>query len=234
MNTINCLIVDDEPIACEIIRNYCSNLPSLNVTASCSNALEARKALKECQTDIMFLDIDLPVLSGVSFLNTLKDPPLVIFTTAYKEFALEAFDLEACDYLLKPFSLERFIIAVDKAICRLNASADSSQTIGNNYSFIRAEGKIYRVMHSDILYAEANGNYTRIFTEANVVETKMPFSLFERLLCKNTFIRVHRSFIVNKVKITHIEGNNIHLNKMHVPIGTNFRQDFFNAIGFDK
>src|SRR5690348_13472420 len=120
MAVVNCLIADDEPIAREIIQNYCAHLPNLKVVASCSNALEAKAAMQQQKVDILFLDINMPVLDGISFLKTIQHKPQVIFTTAYKEYALNAFDLAAVDYLLKPFSLERFIVAVDKALERIN------------------------------------------------------------------------------------------------------------------
>ena len=123
MNSIKCLVADDEPIARDILSNYCSHLPMLTVVAVCSNALEAKTEMQKQKVDILFLDINMPLLDGISFLKTLKDPPQVIFTTAYKEYALNAFDLAACDYLLKPFSLERFIVAVDKAIAQLDKSS---------------------------------------------------------------------------------------------------------------
>ena len=122
MNTYNCLIVDDEPVARDIIVNYCSHLPLIHIVAVCGNALEAKKILLEQPIDIIFLDIHLPILDGISFLKVLKNPPQIIFTTAFKEYAANAFDLEACDYLVKPFSLDRFIVAVDKAVERLMVS----------------------------------------------------------------------------------------------------------------
>src|SRR5688572_5839757 len=123
MKQLNCLIVDDEPIARQIIETYCSHLPELKIVASCGSVFEAKPFLQSQSIDILFLDINMPVLDGVSFLKTLKDPPQVIFTTAYKEYAVDAFDLAACDYLLKPFSLDRFLIAVDKAMLALRKSA---------------------------------------------------------------------------------------------------------------
>src|SRR5688572_23537766 len=166
MTRYNCLIADDEPIAREIIQGYCNHLPMLQVVASCGNALEAKAAMQQHTIDILFLDINMPVLDGIAFLKTLRYPPQVIFTTAYKEYALNAFDLAACDYLLKPFSLERFIIAVDKAMLSLRKSvaAPSQHTQSSNFIFIKAEGKIFKFFHNDILYAEASGNYTKFFT----------------------------------------------------------------------
>ena len=124
MTPIDCLIVDDEPIARDIIRTYCTHLPYLRVAGICGTALEARAALMQQKVDIVFLDINMPVMDGISFLKTLKTPPQVIFTTAYKEYAVDAFDLAACDYLLKPFSLERFIVAVDKALEKLQPAGN--------------------------------------------------------------------------------------------------------------
>ncbi|GAB3325471.1 LytTR family DNA-binding domain-containing protein [Larkinella ripae] len=235
MTTFQCLIVDDEPIARDIIQTYCSHFPYLRVVASCGNALEAKAVFQQHAIDILFLDINMPVLSGISFLKTLQQKPQVIFTTAYKEFALEAFDLAACDYLLKPFSLERFMVAIDKAVTQLQAtravSADRTDTQTEAYLFIKTDGKIYKIFHSDLLYAEANGNYTKIVTTQQTVFPGMTFSGFEELLPKSLFLRIHRSFIINKSRITHIEGNRVFIDKTELPIGSNYRDGFMKAIG---
>lgn len=234
---INCLIVDDEPIAREIIMTYCGHLPDLQVVASCGNALEAKAALQKYKTDILFLDINMPVLDGIAFLKTLKNQPQVIFTTAYKEFAVDAFDLSACDYLLKPFSLERFIVAVDKATERLSVDAHtvkeppSGEPANDDFIFVRADGKIYKIMLVELLYAEASGNYTKIVTTQSTILPGMTFSAFEALLSKSDFIRIHRSFIVNKAHITHIEGNRVFLNTLELPVGINYKEAFFKQLG---
>lgn len=236
MGRYNCLIADDEPIAREIIQGYCNHLPVLNVVAACANALEAKAVLQEQSIDILFLDINMPVLDGIAFLKTVKDPPQVIFTTAYKEYALNAFDLAACDYLLKPFSLDRFIVAVDKAISQLNkpvppAVAGLAETRGDHFTFIRTDSKIYKVLYSDILYAEANGNYTRIVMLQHTLMPGMTFSAVEQQLPRSLFIRVHRSFIVNKAAISHIEGNRVYIGKTEIPIGSNYKDDFLKQLG---
>ncbi|QDK80598.1 response regulator transcription factor [Spirosoma sp. KCTC 42546] len=235
MKTVNCLIVDDEPIAREIIQTYCNHLPILNVVASCDNAIAAKAELQKQPVDILFLDINMPILNGIAFLKTLKNQPQVIFTTAYKEYALDAFDLAACDYLLKPFSLERFIVAVDKALDRLQASSPPSPaTISEKseaYTFIKTDGKIYKLVHEDLLFAEANGNYTKISTTQTTFMPSMTFSSFVNLLPSSLFLRVHRSFIVNKSKITHIEGNRIFIDKTEIPIGSNYREEFLKELG---
>ncbi|GAB3902799.1 LytTR family DNA-binding domain-containing protein [Larkinella knui] len=235
MNPIHCLIVDDEPIAREIIQTYCGHFPHLNVVASCGNALEAKAALQKYAIDILFLDINMPVLNGISFLKTLKNQPQVIFTTAYKEYALDAFDLSAIDYLVKPFSLERFILAVDKAVERLQNKpvlvSESADLKPDDSIFIKTDGKIYKILYNELLYAEANGNYTKIVTSQSTILPGMTFSGFEELLPKPFFLRVHRSFIINKSKITHIEGNRVCIGKIEIPIGSNYRDGFLKALG---
>jgi DNA-binding LytR/AlgR family response regulator len=228
---INCLIIDDEPVARSIIRNYCSHIPVLNILAECGNALDAKDILLDEKVDLLFLDIHLPVLNGMEFLNTLKHSPLVIFTTAYEEYAVNAFNLSACDYLLKPFSLDRFIIAVDKVKERLREKISTLTAPSQDYFFIKSESKIFKIFYRDCLYAEAQGNYTRLVTVTTSHLTKMPFSTFIAMLPANLFIKVHRSFIINKEKISHIEGNRIFIMQKEVPLASNYREVFFKTIG---
>ncbi len=235
MTQIDCLIVDDEPIARDIIRTYCAHLPYLHVAGVCGSALEARTVLMQQKVDIVFLDINMPVMDGISFLKTLKTPPQIIFTTAYKEYAVDAFDLAACDYLLKPFSLERFIVAVDKALEKLqpagntlNAARESDE---DDFLFLKADGKIYKILYDDLLYAEANGNYTKVRTTHHTLLPAMTFSGFEELVPKSKFLRIHRSFIINKSKIDHIAGNRVFIQNTEIPIGSNYREQFLKQIG---
>lgn len=228
----NCLIVDDEPVARQIVQTYCGHLPVLQVVASCSNALEAKTVLLHERIDILFLDINMPVLSGLAFLKTLGKPPQVILTTAYKEYALEAFDLAACDYLLKPFSLERFIVAVDKAVERLQTNVPVAESAAEDYIFIKADGKIYKILYNDLLFATASGNYTRVVTRQQVLLPAMTFTSMEEQLPKKQFLRVHRSYIINKSKISHIEGNVVYIDQHEIPIGSSYKEDFLKEIGF--
>lgn len=234
MNKWKCVIADDEPIARDIIQSYCTHLPYLEIVASVGNAIEAKEALSKNNADILFIDINMPVMSGISFIKALKNPPQVIFTTAYKEFAVDAFDLAACDYLLKPFSLERFMVAVDKAVDRLQGRMPLQENISSaseDSIFIRTDGKIFKILQSDVLYAEASGNYTRIVTNNNIFLPTMTFSAAEELLPKKIFIRVHRSFIINKNRISHVEGNRVFVGKTEVPIGSNYKEAFLKEIG---
>jgi DNA-binding LytR/AlgR family response regulator len=234
MIALNCLIVDDEPIARSIIETYCAHLPYLNVVGSCGNAIEAKLILQKENIDILFLDINMPLMDGISFLRTMKNPPQVIFTTAYKEFAVDAFDLSACDYLLKPFSFERFVVAIDKAVEKLNPvalSAEHSSPKSPDFIFIRTDGKIFKILFSDLLYAEASGNYTKIVTATNTYLPALTFSGVEEMLTSSDFIRVHRSFIINKRRINHIEGNRVYIGKTEIPIGSNYKDAFLKSIG---
>ena len=235
MTSFRCLIVDDEPIEREIIERYCAQLPYLEVCASVKNAIEENMVLQNERVDILFLDINMPVIDGLSFMKSLKHPPQVIFTTAYKEFAVDAFDLTACDYLLKPFSLERFMAATGKAIEKLrNVPASPVSTTApaaDNFFFIRTDGKIYKIQHDQLLYAEASGNYTKLFTVTGMLMPAMTFSNIEELLPATEFARVHRSFIINKAHISHIEGNRVFVGKTEIPIGSNYKENFLKALG---
>jgi two-component system LytT family response regulator len=222
-----CLIIDDEPIARDIILSYCNHIPYIEVAGLCANAFEAKTILKKQKIDLLFLDINMPVLDGIAFLKTIKNPPKIIFTTAYKEYAVQAFDLAADDYLLKPFSLERFIIAVDKVI----GNTEKTGADPGNFIFIKADGKIFKIKFDELFFAEAYGNYTKVVVVNSTLLPSMTFSSFEEQLPKNLFLRVHRSFIINKSKITHIEGNRIFINAYEIPIGNNYKEAFLKELG---
>lgn len=231
---LKCLIVDDEPIARQIVEKYCSHLEDIVVVASCGDALQAKQILFKEEVDIVFLDINMPVLNGLAFVKILRKPLQIIFTTAYKEYAHEAFDINACDYLLKPFSLERFIQAIDKARAQLSMEStvgSTSTSSGSIDLYIRSEGKILKFAVDEILYAEAQGNNVKIVTERGTFPTAITFSAFEDQLPKGDFIRVHRSFIINKTKIRIIEGNRIFIEAFEIPIGANYRETFLKTIG---
>lgn len=229
--TIKCMIIDDEPIARQILETYCGHLTELKIVSSCRDALEAKRILEKDAIDLIFTDINMPLLNGLSFIKTLRQPPQVIFTTAYKEFAHEAFDINACDYLLKPFSLERFIVAVDKAKEKLAGNTSGPITVADSFLYVRSEGKIFKVDFNSLHYAEANGNQVKIMMDDRHVITSMTFASFEELLPRAIFSRVHRSFIINKSKVQVIEGNRIIIGEKEIPIGSNYRDQFFLEIG---
>ena len=232
MGQISCLIVDDEPLARELMITYCSYLPQLKIEAVCGNAIEAKAILQERAISILFLDIHLPVLDGIGLLQTLKIRPQVIMTTAYKEYAVDAFDLAVCDYLVKPFSLERFIMAIDKATENIKYRSNHSDfKAGDHHVFIKTEGMIYRVKYDDMLFAEASRNYTKIVTIDKILLPMMPFSVLEQQIPTSQFTRVHRSFIVNKSKITRIDGNWLFIGDQAIPFGKNHRDELFKILG---
>ena len=226
---LRCLIVDDEPIARDIIAQYCAHLP-IEVVGSCADALQAKEIVSRRPVDVIFLDINMPVLNGIAFTKTLLHSNIqIVFTTAYKEFAHEAFDLNACDYLLKPFSLERFIQAIDKVKERLSKTA--GQEHSDPFTYIRVDGKIIKVVFNDVLYAEASGNNVKLVMTDQQLLPAMTFSSVEELLPKSQFIRVHRSFIINRARVRVIEGNRIMIGSTEIPIGANYRAAFLKEIG---
>jgi len=234
MRIIECLIVEDEPIARNILVNYCGQLPNLHVTGVMENAIDAWAFLQNASVDLIFLDIEMPQLDGLRFLAALKRPPFIVFTTAYTEYAVKAFELAASDYLLKPFSFERFLIAVDRVLSQMNArNGIDPSTAGPeaDYIFIKADGKIFRIMYEEILYAEASGNYSTLVTRSGRFLPNMPFSNLEEMLPASSFIRVHRSFIINKSQISYIEGNRIFVEKNEIPIGNNYRDSMLKKLG---
>lgn len=229
MQRIKCLIVDDEPIARNLLVDYCSYLTNLEVVGVCEDAFGAREYLMDQEVDLIFLDINMPLLDGISFLKTSKNLPQVIFTTGYRKFAVTAFDLAACDYLVKPFSLDRFIQAVDRVKVKLTPVKPKIPD-NSGYILVKAEGITYQVKPDEIIFVEAKGNYTHIFGESRILKPKLPLSKVEELLPLGQFIRVHRSFIINREKIRHIEANNIHFNDHVIPLGASFREGFLKKM----
>lgn len=225
------LIVDDEPIARDILQQYGSHLPFLELVGTCGSALEARLVLQQQPVDLVFLDINMPVLDGLSFVRTLKHPPQVIFTTAYKEFAVDAFDLAACDYLLKPFSLERFMVAVDRAMTQRKGEPVKPAEANAEELFLKTDGKIFKVDPAQLLYLEANGNYTKFVGMQQQWLPAMPFNTAAGLLSPSQFLRVHRSFIVNRNRIDRIEGNRVYVGGKEIPIGSLYKDAFLAALG---
>ena len=219
------LIVDDEPIAHRIIKGYCKDLPHLEFMGDCYNALEAIQFLNENEVDLMFLDINMPKLKGFEFLKTLRNPPRVIVTTAYKEFALEGYELNVADYLLKPFSFERFVAAVNKAsVSKSELSTKvASEPVKNERLFLKGDKKHHQVALEEIMFIEAYGNYTKVFLSDQMIITHQKISAYEETLSPNQFIRVHKSFVVAIDKINLIEGNQIKIADHIVPIGQTYR-----------
>lgn len=235
----SCLVVDDEPIARKIIVNYIEQMPLLRVAAECINALSTIDYLRtHPDIDIIFLDINMPNLSGLQLLRIVQPQQPVIFTTAYSEYAVESYELNAVDYLLKPFSFERFTKAVYKAINVLSkVPATTSDPVENKRQplFIKSDGKNFPVDIDEILYCEAMKNYTMVMLEnGKKLIPLIPISKFEVILSEagGEFIQIHRSFLVAVKHITAITANHVLINKIEIPIGVQYKERFFKVIGF--
>jgi DNA-binding LytR/AlgR family response regulator len=234
---IKAIIVDDEPLAQDVLETYISKLPDLELVARCENAFEANEALKAGHIDLMFLDIQMPQLTGIEFLKSLSNPPVVIFTTAFPDYAVEGFELDAVDYLLKPISLERFMKAVNKAGEIIDARKTETQGDTNDdkeYFFVKADKKLIKCNYNDILYIEGLKDYVIIRQDASRIITLQTMKSLEEKLPSETFMRIHRSFIVNLNKIKAIVGNMVEITEKgqakHIPIGKNYRDDLLEII----
>lgn len=231
---IKAMIVDDEPLAQNVIQQYAKKLPQLTIEGTCNDAICARQLLRKKEVDLLFLDINLPKLSGISFLRNLKNAPLVIFTTAYSEFALEGFELDAIDYLKKPFSFERFCKAVFKVEELLELKSTSQEQsiteIQTDFLFIKSNKKTIKVKFSDIYYIEGLGDYIQIHVENQKIITNLSMKKIITLLPENKFYRIHKSFIISLDKIDLVEGNMVQVKKNKLPIGNSYRHDFMEFV----
>jgi len=226
---LNFIIVDDEPLAHEIIEEFCSMIPHITLKHHCYSAMEAMEYLNKNTVDFMFLDINMPKLKGLDFLKTLSQPPKTIITTAYKEYAIEGFELNVVDYLLKPFSFERLVKAINK-ISELEESKTVVKEVSNsdtNHSsfFVKGDKKHHQIFFNDILYIEAYGNYTKLYLKDEMIVSHEKISHYEAFLDKIQFLRVHKSFIVSIDKIKLIEGNRIFINDHKIPIGQTYKSN---------
>jgi len=224
MVQLTCLIVDDEPLAQDIIENYLTNFSFIKLVAKCDNALIALDWIKKQKIDLVFLDVSMPFISGIEFIRTLKNPPAVILTTAHKEFALEGYELNVVDYLLKPISFERFLMAINKLNLDVPETPKPVITNARNDSFIyvKSEKKNVKILLKEILFIESLKDYIKIHTTNKTIITQVAISTIEQRLPDN-FLRVHRSFIVARDKITAYTQHDIEIGKLQIPIGRNYK-----------
>lgn len=234
---MNCIIVDDEIHARKVLEKYIQDLPHINLVKSCKNALEAMEVLRSNSIDAMFLDINMPKLSGLNFLENLKNPPVVVITTAYREYAVDAYELDVIDYLHKPIPFPRFIKAISKIEEKLQISyktpsaifVEESKTL-ENFIFIKSDKKTIKLNFEDIIYIEGLGDYIRVHTKTKTIVSKLTVKKMEELLPQDQFIRVHRSFIISLKRIDSIEGNQVEIDNQKIPIGQMYRQSFMDLI----
>jgi DNA-binding LytR/AlgR family response regulator len=226
---INCLVVDDEPIAREGIMEYIRQIDYLNAVAQCKSAAEAACLLHKSKIDLIFIDIQMPKLSGIEFVKALANPPLIIFTTAYSEYAMEGFELDVVDYLLKPISFARFLKSVEKAQSYLNAKTRELE-ITPDYFYIKCNGKIEKILMSDVIYIEAMANYVIIHAQGKKYITYLTFSGIEEKLPSHLFVRIHKSYLIAISAIQTIDGNEVITSTTRLPISKSFRSDVMNRI----
>ena len=249
---MNAIIVDDEPLARDVLETYLERMPDVNLVATCSNAFEANQALKDQQVDLMFLDIQMPQLTGMDFLRTLQNPPMVIFTTAYSEYAIEGFELDALDYLLKPISFDRFVKAVNRAKEQKNLQtggvtsteetpvedASGKSVLEEDFIFVKADKKLIKVNYDDILYIEGLKDYVIIRCNDTRVITLQTMKSLEARLPSKIFKRIHRSYIINMSKVEAVMGNMIEITekgaKKHLPIGKNYREELQGMVNKNR
>lgn len=224
------IIIDDEPLARNVIKEYAKKISTLNIIGECEDAICAHQILQTKKADLIFLDINMPKLSGIEFLKNLKNPPLVIFTTAYSEYAMEGYELNIIDYLKKPFSFERFCKAYFRAeeMYLLKQSATNYEVIEkqSDFIFIKSDKKSIKVNISNIMYIEGLGDYIKIFLNDKKLVTNLSMKKIENLLPTTQFYRIHKSYIISIDKVESIEGNMVKINNTRLPIGNSYRQDF--------
>jgi len=228
---MNCIIVDDEPLARQGMEMNVANVLSLNLLGSFSNALAAGDFLRKENVDLMFLDINMPELSGLDFLKSLRNAPLVIFTTAYPQYALESYELDAIDYLVKPIRIERFLKAVNKAenhLRLLNQEANNNriEKIGDDFIFIKADRRFFKIYFKDILYIEGLKDYVIIYTTDSKIITSMNVKTIAAQLPSNLVARVSKSYIVNVMHISSFDNELVYIQNNEIPLGQSFKEDF--------
>lgn len=229
-----CIIIDDEPLAIELIEDHVSKFSNLEIVATCHNAIEGFEVLKSQQIDLIFLDIQMPMLTGIEFLKSLSNPPKVIFTTAYREYAIESYELEVVDYLLKPISFDRFFKAINKYFKTIEKKTivvpvESKLDDTTRHIYVNMNKKHHKILFADILYAESLKDYVRIHTLDAKIITKEKISDFEKML-PSFFLRTHRSYIVNTQKITAFTAQDIELGDIEIPIGISYKRDVMDIL----
>ena len=223
-----CLIIDDEPLAIKLIRTHLSKLDSFEVAGECRNAFKAIEFLKHEKIDLMFLDINMPEITGITLLKSIPDPPYVIITTAYREYAIEGYDLDVIDFLLKPISFERFLKAINRFFNRTRTSVQSNDeaVTGNRvkkYIYIQDGKNIFKLLYDDVVYFEGYGEYVKVITVNKTYMVREPLAEFENKLSPESFLRIHKSYIVNTQKIKGFSTIHVLLKDNELPIGRMYR-----------
>jgi DNA-binding LytR/AlgR family response regulator len=238
MTKYNCIVIDDEPLAIRVIQSHAEKLDSLTIVGSFHNPVEATSFLMNEKTDLMFLDIQMPGMKGTDFLRNLKNPPKTILTTAFREYALESYDLDVIDYLLKPISFERFYKAVNKFLALSqsinNPATVSDKSSGKEYIFLNINKKIYKIFFNEILYIESLRDYITLHTITGKIVVKHTLAAIQENLPESEFIRVHRSFLIAVSHIRRFNSQSVFLGNTEIPVGKNFQSDLFRALKYPE
>ncbi len=231
---INCIIVDDEPIAREILENHLQKIDAIQVVSTCKNAIEAFNIINSNKIDLIFLDINMPEISGLSFARSINKNIKIIFTTAYREYAVDGFDLKAVDYLLKPISFERLLQAVNKYLNEnIKISTDDKDELildKSDFIFVRSDRKMIKINFSEVNYIESLGDYLKIHIADKTIITRETITSIEAKLPKNDFIRIHRSFIVSINKIESFTNEFVEINKKAIPISRSYKKEVLSRL----
>jgi two-component system, LytTR family, response regulator len=234
---INCIAIDDEPLALDIIKDYCSKVAFLNLLKTFDNAIESIEYIRSNKVDLIFLDIQMEELTGIQLLNALKYRPFVIFTTAYERYAIQGFELDVVDYMLKPISFERFIKGVNKVFERMQIDAGGekpetgkAKPAEATFFFVKTETRMERIENNDVLYVEGMGDYWRIVTKTRRIMTLMNAKKLEEVLHEPQFCRVHKSFFIALDKIESIERNRIKISDQYIPVSETYHKAFFDLV----
>ncbi|MGG7664281.1 LytR/AlgR family response regulator transcription factor [Dyadobacter sp. BHUBP1] len=232
---ITCMIVDDEALARKLLADYVSKIPSLDLVATCANAIEASAVLKSRPVDLLFLDIQMPDINGIGFIQTLTTRPMTVFTTAYTEYAVKSYELNALDYLVKPIAFDRFFQAVGRAMDLIGSRnphpvADIATQEAQDYIFIKSDAKTYKVAFDDIDYIEAYGEYVLIHRGSDRLMPLLQLGKMEEILPASRFVRVHRSFIIQFSKIEAIQGNTIWIGRKQIPVSRTCRDALMSRL----
>jgi DNA-binding LytR/AlgR family response regulator len=230
-----CLVVDDEPMARDVLRRYIEKIPTLQVAGECSNAIDALIFLQHNNVDLIFLDIRMPELLGTEFVKSLHNPPKIIFTTAFKEYALDGYDLDVIDYLLKPVRFERFLKAVNKAFPKKEETGPVNGTnerkTGTDFIYLRVDRKLVKIVLENVLYIESARDYVKVFTKDKCFVTRQTISSIEAMLSGNEFVRIHRSYIIAVNKIKSLTNELVEIGDTELPIGKFYKNSFLKLQG---
>jgi DNA-binding LytR/AlgR family response regulator len=226
-----CLIIDDEPLARQLMESHVRQVKSLQLVGACETAIEAFELLHHSSIDLLFLDIQMPGITGLNFLKSIRHPPKVIFTTAYMEYAVEAFELEAVDYLLKPITFERFIKAIQKIDAPKETPPLAQGQLSGEAIFIKVHKRLMRIAYPEIFYIEGFGDYIKVVTAGVTHMSYSSLNKIEELLPAQQFMRIHKSFIINLKQIQFVEGNLVRILDKDLPVGVTYKDALYKKLG---